>query len=90
MEHWRHTAEKYKELWNLLNYIESLDGIHVNVQCPIIAGSAFYKDKGSNSRVVFLLVDANCKFDIIDIGSYRRNSDGNIFTKTSLGKLLQN
>jgi hypothetical protein len=70
--------------------VGSLDGKHVNIQCPIKAGSAFYNCKGNNSIVMLALVDANCKFVIIDAGSYGRNSsDGNIFAKSSQGKSFQ-
>jgi hypothetical protein len=70
--------------------VESLDGKHVNIQCLIKACSAFYNYKRNNCIVLLALVEANYKFAIIDVGSYGRNSDGNIFAKSSPGKSLQN
>jgi hypothetical protein len=90
MEHRRHIAQEYKELWNFPNCVGSLDGKHVNIQCPVKEGSAFYNYKGNNSRVLLELVDDNYKFVIIDVGSYGRNSGSNIFAKSSVGKSLQN
>lgn len=35
------------------------------------------------------LVDANCKFTIIDVGGYGKSSDGGLFTRSILGKSLE-
>lgn len=35
------------------------------------------------------MVDANCKFIAVDVGSYGKNSDGGIFTNLNFGKALE-
>ncbi|GLV23381.1 hypothetical protein CBL_21451, partial [Carabus blaptoides fortunei] len=40
--------------------------------------------------IVLALVDADYKYIAIDVGSYGRNSDGGIFSKSEIGKKLDN
>jgi len=89
-EDWQKISREYKELWNFPNCIGSLDGKHINIQCPINSGSAYFNYKGVNSIVLLALVDAHYRFITIDVGSYGRNSDGNVFAKSALGKALEN
>lgn len=87
---WKGVAERYNTLWNFPNCIGAIDGKHINIQCPINAGSTFYNYKGCHSIVLLALVDADYKFTAIDVGSYGRNSDGGIFSKSTIGKMLEN
>ncbi|XP_001946487.2 protein ALP1-like [Acyrthosiphon pisum] len=87
---WQNISREYKEIWNFPNCIGSLDGKHINIQCPINGGSAYFNYKGVNSIVLLALVDAHYRFITIDVGSYGRNSDGNVFAKSALGKALEN
>jgi len=89
-DEWKNISREYKEIWNFPNCIGSLDGKHINIQCPINAGSAYFNYKGVNSIVLLALVDAHYRFITIDVGSYGRNSDGNVFAKSALGKALEN
>lgn len=50
----------------------------------------FCNYKGCRSIVLLELVDADYKFTLIDVGSYGRNSDGEIFSKSTIGKMLEN
>lgn len=86
---WKKSAAKFKQIWNFPNCIAAIDGKHINIQCPINAGSTFYNCKGSHSIVLLALVDADYKFISIDVGSYGRNSDGGIFEKSDIGKKLR-
>lgn len=89
-EHWQKISREYKEMWNFPNCIGSLDGKHINIQCPLKGGSAYFNYKGVNSIVLLALVDAQYRFITVDVGSYGRNSDGNVFAKSALGKALEN
>jgi len=67
----------------------ALGGKHVEIFAPPNSGSQFYKYKRTFSIVLMALVDANYKFIAIDVGSYGKNSDGEIFTNSSFGKALE-
>lgn len=86
---WKKSAEKFKQIWNFPNCIAAVDGKHINIECPINAGSTFFNYKGTHSIVLLALVDADYKFIAIDVGSYGRNSDGGIFEKSEIGKKLE-
>jgi len=88
-EMWKTIASRYKEMWNFPNCIGAIDGKHINIQCPINAGSTYYNYKGSHSIVLLALVDADYKFIAIDVGAYGRNSDGGILSNSIIGKKLQ-
>jgi len=83
-------AERYKTMWHFPNCIGAIDGKHINIQCPINAGSTYYNYKGSHSIVLLAIVDADYKFITIVVGSYGRNSDGGIFSNSIIGKKLHN
>lgn len=87
-EMWKTIADRYKKFWHFPNCIGSIDGKHINIQYPINAGSTYYNYKGSHSIVLLALVDADYKFIAIDVGSYGRNSDGGIFSKSEIGEKL--
>jgi len=88
-EMWKSIASRYKEMWNFPNCIGAIDGKHINIQCPINAGSTYYNYKGNHSIVLLALVDADYKFIAIDVGAYGRNSDGGILSNSIIGKKLQ-
>ncbi|CAI6376538.1 unnamed protein product [Macrosiphum euphorbiae] len=89
-EMWKNVAAKYKKMWHFPNCIGAIDGKHINIQCPINAGSTYYNYKGSHSVVLLALVDADYKFIAMDVGSYGRNSDGGIFSQSVIGQKLNN
>jgi len=76
-------------LWNFPNYVGAIDGKHVKIQAPQNSCSKFFDYKHSFSVVQLALVDALCKFIVVDIGSYGRNSGGGIFAHSKFGKYLE-
>ena len=67
-----------------------VDGKHIRIKNPAHSGSMFHNYKQYFSIVLQGLADANCKFIAIDVGAYRRQSDGGIFRHSSLGICLEN
>lgn len=83
---WRNIAIGFKKNWHFPNCIGALDGKHINITCPINAGSTFYNYKQEHSIALLALVDAYYKFIMIDVGAYGRNSDGGIYEKSLMGQ----
>lgn len=52
--------------------------------------STFYNYKGYHSILLLALVDAGYKFTAIDVGSYWKNSDCGIFSKSTIRIILEN
>lgn len=72
-------AEKFAHRWNYPNAVGAVDGKHVRIKCPDNSGSAFFNYKQYFSIVLMALVDADCKYMAIDVGSYGTEGDaGNI------------
>ncbi|GBP90512.1 hypothetical protein EVAR_79997_1 [Eumeta japonica] len=84
-EKWKQIAKAYKDKWQFPNCIGSLDGKHVMLFCPKNRESSFYNYKNRHSVVLLALVDANYKFIYVDVGAFRRNSDGGVFARSTLG-----
>ena len=85
---WLKIAEQFNSKWQFPNCIGALDGKHIILRAPPNSGSLHYNYKGSFSTVLLALVDANYRFIYIDVGSYGRNSDGGIFSQSSLGRAM--
>lgn len=75
MEMLKESAMKFGEKWNYPNAIAAIDGKHVRIKCPGKSGSLFFNYKEYFSVVLLALVDADCKFIAVDVGSYGREGD---------------
>ncbi|XP_049842931.1 uncharacterized protein LOC126293682 isoform X1 [Schistocerca gregaria] len=85
---WRNVAAGFHDRWNFPHCIGAIDGKHVRIQAPPASGSSFYNYKKYYSTVLLGLVDANCKFITVDVGSYGKECDSIIFSNSTLGKRL--
>jgi len=87
-EEWNKNGEEFYSLWQFPNCIGAIDGKHTEIQAPHNSGSLLFNYKKTFSVVVLVLVDANYKFTMIDLGGYGKSSEG-LFTRSILGKLLE-
>lgn len=87
---WFKKAEEFWERWQFPNCVAGIDGKHVRIFSPDKSGSLFYNFKGFFSIVLFAMVDANCKFILVDVGSYGKEGDAGIFRKSQMGKKVTN
>lgn len=53
-------------------------------------GSFYRNYKGTDSIVLLALVDANCKFICVDIGTNGRISDGGVFSRSEMSAAIYN
>lgn len=81
-------AKDFWEKWNMPNCISSIDGKHVRIKAPQNSGSLYFNYKDYFSIVMLALVDANYKFVAVDVGSYGKEGDSNIFRKSLIGQKI--
>ncbi|XP_068084402.1 putative nuclease HARBI1 [Anabrus simplex] len=89
-EMWKKISEEFYDLWRFPNSIGALDGKHVVIQAPPSSGSLFYNYKHTFSIVLLALVDAKYRFIAVDVGGYGKSSDGGLFSRSVLGRSLEN
>lgn len=81
-ESWLQSAESYWELWNLPNCVGSIDGKYIRNKRPPTLGSQFINYKGYFS-LVLMVSDTDGCFLAIDVGEYRRYSDGRVLKESN-------
>lgn len=77
--------------WDFPNCLGSVDGKHIRIVKPSQSGSFFFNYKGFHSIVLLGVVNANCEFIFVDVGTNGRVSDGGVLEHTSFfRKLIDN
>lgn len=69
VENFRKNADKFSFRWNYPHAVAAIDGKHVRIKCPSNSGSLYFNYKEYFSVVLLALVDSDCKFVAIDVGS---------------------
>ena len=54
------------------------------MDCPRFGGSHYYNYKGFHSTVLMAICDANYRFTYVNIGSYGRDNDASIFSRSDI------
>lgn len=85
----KNVAEKFMSKWNF-PCCGAIDGKHCRIRCPPNSGSLYFNYKKFFSIVLLAVVDADCKFLCVDIGSYGREGDSGIFSKSAIGRQIEN
>ncbi|XP_008189913.1 uncharacterized protein LOC103311881 [Acyrthosiphon pisum] len=81
-------ASEFWERLNFPNCVGAIDGKHVRVMCPDQTGSLYFNYKNYFSLVLLAIVDAKYKFLAIDVGSYGKEGDSGIFSKSVMGQRI--
>nr|XP_012223365.1 PREDICTED: putative nuclease HARBI1 [Linepithema humile] len=89
-DNWRRIADEFEEKCNFPNCIGAIDGKHIILQASPNSGSMYYNYKGTHSLVLMVIVDANYRISLLDIGAPGRRSDSGVFYASEIGKRLQN
>lgn len=89
-EGWKEVADGFLSRWNFPHVIGAIDGKHIAIRCPSKGGSYYFNYKKFHSIVLLGLVDAQCRFIYVDVGSNGSCSDAGIFLQTDLRASLLN
>ncbi|CAN8016922.1 unnamed protein product [Ixodes persulcatus] len=74
--------------WNFPNCIGSIDGKHINIECPDNTGSRNLNYKKAFSVVLLASCDAHYRLTYVDLCHYGGESDGGIFLRSPLRTVL--
>lgn len=88
-EDWLKIAQGFATNANFPNCLGAIDGKHVRIIKPPKSGSLYYNYKKFFSIVLLAICDSNYKFIFIDVGSYGKASDSQIFKDSDFFKKLQ-
>ena len=88
-DQWMQVAKDYNDRWNFPHCIGAIDGKHVRIINPKLAGSHFHNYKKFYSMVLLGIVDAEYRFLYIDVGAVGAESDGGVWAKTKLSTMLE-
>lgn len=86
---WLDISQEFERRWNFPNCVGAVDGKHIISQCPSRAGSMFINYKKFLSIVLMAVVNAKYQFTMVDVGDYRRLSDGSVFSSSRLGIAME-
>lgn len=86
---WRVIEQGFHHRWNFPDCYGAVDGKHVVIHAPANCGSEFFNYKGTNSIILFAVVDHNYCFSYINVGCTGRQSDGGVFQESSLFRALE-
>lgn len=82
---WKKIAGDFHRLCYFPNCLGAID---VAIQAPSSIGSMYYNYKGSFSIILLAVVDARYLFWVVDVGAYRKSSDGGTLSASDFGQAL--
>ncbi|XP_047109608.1 trypsin-like [Schistocerca piceifrons] len=71
------------------HFCGAMDGKHIAFAPPRTAGSTYFNYKKFHSVVLLAIVDARCRFSLIDIGCNGRVSDGGVYANSLISSALR-
>lgn len=88
VQDWLDIAERFYTKTQFPNLVGAVDGKHVRLECPKSSGTQYFNYKQFFSLILLGICDSNYCFTIIDVGSFGKESDCNIFKQSAFGKKL--
>lgn len=82
-------VESFWKKWKFPNCVGCIDGKHVRIKKPRHSGSMFRNYKQFFSIILQAVAGPNYKFLAIHVGAYGKESDGGVFSHSSLSKKLE-
>ncbi|KAK2713927.1 hypothetical protein QYM36_009724 [Artemia franciscana] len=83
-------ASSYMEVQNKLHGGGAIDGKYITLRCPENSGSTYFCHKRFFSVVLMAVVDADYKFQFVDVGAEGSAGDASIFARSSFGFAILN
>ncbi|XP_068227845.1 uncharacterized protein [Palaemon carinicauda] len=83
-EEGKEVATRFSFRWNYHSCMGAVDGKHIAMKKPPIAGSYYYNDKSFHSIVLMAVADATYKFLYVDVYAEGGASDGGTWSSCSL------
>jgi len=77
-------AVKFPDWWNFPNAVGYVDGRHIRIKYPTKDGSLFYNYKQFSSTVLQDVADPESRYIFTDVGAYGKQTDGCIFSDSTL------
>ncbi|XP_049517596.1 uncharacterized protein LOC119440412 [Dermacentor silvarum] len=83
-DEWLKVATEFEERWNMPHCVGAIDGKHVSIECPANSGTLDHNYKGTFSKSLLAVCDAQYRFLYVEIGHSGSESDGGIFSRSTL------
>lgn len=87
-ENWLEIGEGFYTKTQFPKCVGAVDGKHIRLQCPNNSGTKYYNYKHFFSLVLLAICDSNYCFTVINVGSFGKESDCNIFKQSPFGKKI--
>lgn len=88
LERYLEVADMFQKVCQFPNVIGAIDGKHVRIEAPANSGSNYFNYKNFFSIVLQGVADPELKFIAVEVGSYGKESDGGIFSRSQLKRHL--
>ncbi|KAH7961710.1 hypothetical protein HPB52_011561 [Rhipicephalus sanguineus] len=85
-DEWMKISQGFHERWNVPHCLGAIDGKHVTIECPANSGSVDFNYKRSFSKSLLAVCDAQYRFIYVEVGHPGSESDGGIFSRSTLQK----
>ncbi|KAL3171909.1 hypothetical protein MRX96_013489 [Rhipicephalus microplus] len=85
-DEWMKISQEFHERWNIPHCLGAIDGKHVTIESPANSGSMNFNYKGSFSKSLLAVCDAQYRFIYVEVGHSGSESDGGIFSRCNLQK----
>jgi hypothetical protein len=87
-EEWLKIAKGFNSTTNFPNLLGAIDGKHIEVFQPAHSGSLYFNYKHYFSLVLLAVCDSDFNFIFIDVGSYGKSADSQIYKNSTLYKMI--
>ena len=88
-EEWFNMSAGFEDTWNFCHCISAIDGKHIRIEYPKMAGTYYYNYKGVYSFARPVICDSNYCFTLFDIGHYGSNNDSGVLAKSKIGEMIE-